>query len=141
MPGYILKTAPIKQFIASLEATLPHSRKATVNLHGEARAPQLTGRQQDILDLLHQGCSSKEMAARLCITVGTVDNHVAAILSAFDVKAEAMPLQQGLNWAICSAAIRGKTMALHGSRRLTDKPIATPSCVNFRSSAPNRELR
>ena len=46
----------------------------------------LTPRQAEILALLAQGLSNKEIAHQLKISVPTVQNHVAALLAALVVK-------------------------------------------------------
>jgi two-component system, NarL family, nitrate/nitrite response regulator NarL len=46
-----------------------------------AARPALTPREAQIVTLLDQGCSNKEIAARLAIAVGTVKQHVHNILS------------------------------------------------------------
>ncbi|RKT62947.1 LuxR family two component transcriptional regulator [Azonexus fungiphilus] len=52
-------------------------------LHAEL--PSLTGRQQQIFDLMAQGLSNKEISRRLQISLGTTKNHVARILQQFGV--------------------------------------------------------
>ena len=46
---------------------------------------RLYPRQEEILRLMYKGQSNKEMARVLDLSVGTVKNHVAAILHAFNV--------------------------------------------------------
>ena len=48
--------------------------------------PNLTPRQFEILALLAQGLSNKEIARQLHISVPTVQNHVAALLAALGVQ-------------------------------------------------------
>jgi DNA-binding NarL/FixJ family response regulator len=46
---------------------------------------RLTGRQLEIVALVEQGCTNKEIARRLCIEVPTVKNHLANIYERLDV--------------------------------------------------------
>jgi DNA-binding CsgD family transcriptional regulator len=96
--------APVRQLQAALELAgkknhdlLPAVRAAhaslaaglgtfgadeIINEEGDAigRPAALTGRQQEVLELLAEGLSNKGIAQRLGITPGTVKLHVAAIL-------------------------------------------------------------
>jgi DNA-binding NarL/FixJ family response regulator len=47
---------------------------------------ELTPREQEVLDLVGEGLTNREIADRLCIEVGTVKNHVHSILQKLDVK-------------------------------------------------------
>ncbi|MBI5230596.1 MAG: helix-turn-helix transcriptional regulator [Coriobacteriales bacterium] len=53
--------------------------------HSRVRSARLTGRQKQILDLLSQNLSSKEVAERLRIHRRTVDNHCVNIIKALGV--------------------------------------------------------
>jgi LuxR family maltose regulon positive regulatory protein len=44
----------------------------------------LTGRELEILSLIAQGCSNRQIADKLVISVGTVKGHVNHILSKLD---------------------------------------------------------
>ncbi len=52
-------------------------------------APQLTQRQAEVLDLVAQGKSNKEIARAMALAEGTVKVHVAALLRAFNVSTRA----------------------------------------------------
>jgi two-component system nitrate/nitrite response regulator NarL len=53
--------------------------------HGHDAAAALTPREQQVARLVGEGLSNKEIAARLCIEVATVKNHVHNILRKLDV--------------------------------------------------------
>jgi len=69
--------------------TVCSPRLAALLLRGVARAAgerpgaaaPLTTREREIADLLEQGLSNKEIAARLAIELPTVKNHVHSILT------------------------------------------------------------
>ncbi len=56
--------------------------------HATAAAPdsQLTPRERDVLDLLAQGLTQREIAEQLCISEKTVGTHVGHILSKLGVR-------------------------------------------------------
>jgi two-component system, NarL family, nitrate/nitrite response regulator NarL len=60
-------------------------------------ASKLTHREAEIMELLGQGCSNKEIARRLCIEMPTVKNHVHHILEKLNVgrRGEAVALLSG----------------------------------------------
>ncbi|MES2886679.1 MAG: response regulator transcription factor [Pseudomonadota bacterium] len=79
--GYVLKTASVEEFSFALKEILegrpyfdkqPHDRQPT----------HLTQRQTEILCLLHDGLCTKDIARRLKLSPGTVDNHISALISA-----------------------------------------------------------
>ena len=45
----------------------------------------MTGRENEVLDLVAKGLTNKEIAASLHISVATVKRHVTALLRHFDV--------------------------------------------------------
>lgn len=51
----------------------------------ETSESKLTGRQREILALVREGCTNKEIALKLGIAPGTAKLHVSAILKALDV--------------------------------------------------------
>lgn len=60
---------------------------------------QFTGRQQDVFGLLAEGCSTKTMARRLNLAVGTVKVHLAAIYRTLGVNSRLEALACGLQAA------------------------------------------
>jgi DNA-binding NarL/FixJ family response regulator len=66
--------------LANLDApiTFMEARKSQID--------EITGREQEVLDLITNGYTNKEIAERLIIEYGTVKNHVHNILKKLDVK-------------------------------------------------------
>lgn len=96
MLGYIVKATPIEDFTAAVEAVLA-GRPSFPMASSEGRlAIRLTRRQQDVLCLLHRGYTSKNIALQLGLTKGTVDNHVAALLSALSAKSRGQAIAKGI---------------------------------------------
>ncbi len=55
----------------------------TVNI--DMLSEQLTAREMDVLELLIQGCSNREISERLFISVHTVKNHITNIFQKIGV--------------------------------------------------------
>lgn len=85
MIGYILKATPVEEFSAALKAILDGRRMFPRLLTTHRFLRRLTRRQHDVLSLLHRGYSSKQIAAQLRLSEGTVNNHVTGLLQALEV--------------------------------------------------------
>ncbi|WKB50727.1 response regulator transcription factor [Eleftheria terrae] len=79
--GYVLKTASVEEFSGTI-AKILDGRLCFETQTTEAQQSHLTRRQIEILNLLSAGCSTKDVARRLNISSGTVDNHVSALIRA-----------------------------------------------------------
>lgn len=84
MLGYILCSVPVERFEADLREVLD-GRRAFASAKSHHALIRLTPRQEDVLTLLRNGYSSKQIAARLQISEGTVNNHVASLIRMFGV--------------------------------------------------------
>jgi DNA-binding NarL/FixJ family response regulator len=89
--GYLLKDTPAEKLIETIRRV--HAGEVFIQPEIASRAlrelvrPQagplepLSDREREVLVLLAQGASNKEIAERLAITEGTVKNHVSNILA------------------------------------------------------------
>lgn len=85
--GYHLKDQPLRDLALAIERVLQGERWISGPLVGklvgeepsEAPGPQLSGRQRDILELLQQGCSNQDIAARLGLSAKTIENHLTRL--------------------------------------------------------------
>lgn len=111
--GFIPRDASLDELVACVRAAcrdelLCSPRVAAILLRrvtslartqrSEAAPVALTSRQAEILDLIGQGLSNKEIARQLCIELSTVKNHVHQILDRLQVhrRAEAAALVRPL---------------------------------------------
>jgi DNA-binding NarL/FixJ family response regulator len=97
--GYMLKEAPFSELAAAIRQVLRGESMLTEALaarmlrrlgkHAEANQPlladPLTPRELEVLRLVAQGKTNREIAARLMIAPGTVKLHVEHIISKLDV--------------------------------------------------------
>jgi DNA-binding NarL/FixJ family response regulator len=99
MAGYVSRDASIDDLVAAIESVirgdLPVPPRIAATLFrrlgpirkGEREAPSqtLTARERQILLLIDEGLSNKEIAERLSIEVATVKNHVHSLLTKMHV--------------------------------------------------------
>lgn len=71
--------------------------------------PNLTKRESEVLELLGQGLSNKEIGEKLCLSVATVKHHVHHILEKLNLqrRAQAMRRVRDAPW-LASTAYRGE---------------------------------
>ena len=105
--GFIPKTLPIAEFVSAIKIILagriyvPGLMITQELEHPEARHPRqdgrngklearpsavLTTRQKEVLDCVKSGMSNREIAEKLGISTGTVKIHVAALLTAHNLR-------------------------------------------------------
>lgn len=100
--GFLLKDAPPEQLIAAVhtlargDALLdPGITRAVVERLSRlpepdpadtARLAELSDREREVLLLLVEGCSNREIAERLVVSEGTVKSHVMAVLRKLDLR-------------------------------------------------------
>jgi DNA-binding NarL/FixJ family response regulator len=102
--GYILKDAPREEIFAAVRAVAAGRificRSAADRLAASAYSEKLTDREAEVLELITQGRSNREIARALDVSVGTVKTHVHNILAKLEVRdragAVSAALQRGL---------------------------------------------
>jgi two-component system, NarL family, response regulator DevR len=88
--GFVLKSAPISEVIATLERALvtPLSFTAT-GLHkalkARERLPMLSSRELEVLNILATGKSTKEIARQLYLSEPTIKTHLSSIYRKLEV--------------------------------------------------------
>jgi two-component system NarL family response regulator len=86
--GYLLKDAGRQEILSAIR-TIGEGRQYTsssvaIKALQRMGRPTLTQREADVLQLLAEGRSNKDIARRLTITEGTAKTHVKAILTKLD---------------------------------------------------------
>jgi two-component system NarL family response regulator len=86
--GYLLKDAPRQEILSAIRAVSEDRPYTSSSVAAKAlqrmAKPSLTQREVDVLQLLAEGRSNKDIARRLSITEGTAKTHVKAILTKLD---------------------------------------------------------
>lgn len=114
--GYVFKRARATDLITAIRAVhtegafLPPSVARTVvndvmQLKGPKSSRQsiLTEREKEVVRLVAEGLSSREIAERLCLSVKTVDTHRANIMGKIDVHSVAELIKYAIRECIVSA--------------------------------------
>ena len=108
--GYLLKDAPLDTLVEALReiamggAVLPPTIASKVMRTYAAATSgsdvgtlgQLTLREIDILELMHQGLRNQEIARRLSISVRTVESHVSAVLAKLGAQTRTQAVRVGV---------------------------------------------
>src|SRR6266702_1873228 len=86
--GYLLKDAPRQEILTAIRAVSEDRPYTSSTVAAKAlqrmAKPSLTQRELDVLQLVAEGRSNKDIARRLAITEGTAKTHVKAILTKLD---------------------------------------------------------
>lgn len=110
--GYVMKQVAVEELIGAIHTVVRGetaltplvARRLMNQLHNDREHDQrigtLSARERQILALLAQGLTSKEIAQRISISANTVDNHRARLLSKLNVNNTAsainLAIRQGL---------------------------------------------
>jgi DNA-binding NarL/FixJ family response regulator len=113
--AYLLKDSAVQDLVAAIDAVMAggsyfspaiQAQMAEL-LRGDAAAPSgaqlLTEREREVLRWLARGLSSKEVAARLDISVRTVETHRANLMHKLGVKSVVLLIQVALREGLLDA--------------------------------------
>jgi DNA-binding NarL/FixJ family response regulator len=103
--GYILKEAPHQTLLRAIEKVAAGEGYVDPALmpsflNGKDRDEMLTGREREILQLLADGMSNADVAARLFISQETVKSHVRHILAKLEASTRTHAVATALRQAI-----------------------------------------
>ena len=106
--GYLLKVSAGEELVAAIQEALqgraylsPLIAKDLISVlmeaHGDRKeGPQLTSRQREVLQLIAEGKTAKEVATILNISTRTAEGHKYEIMQALSVKTTAELVQQAI---------------------------------------------
>jgi two-component system response regulator NreC len=113
--GYVLKDVPATQLLYAIRAVhrggkymSPEALKGIVERYVDGSKPAgtsydlLTGREREVLKLLAEGLSTKEVAARLGLSAKTIDVHKTNLMRKLDIHGRA----ELIRWAIQNKLVR-----------------------------------
>jgi DNA-binding NarL/FixJ family response regulator len=90
--GYVLKNATREELLTAIETVsrgrvfLSHEAALSLIRKEKSEVPVLTRREKEVLELIAEGMTNNEIAAKLFISVSTVDTHRKNLLTKFEAK-------------------------------------------------------
>ncbi len=102
--GYLLKDSPIEELVDSIRLIVEGRRIYAPELvdiaFDDYRENPLTKRENDVLKLVAEGKTTKEIAEELFLTTGTVRNYISTIFEKLEVsnRIEAISLYKEKGW-------------------------------------------
>lgn len=86
--GYLLKDSPIEELVNSIRVIMDGRRlyaPELIDIVYEDDSNPLTERESEVLELVAEGKTTKEIAKELFLSPGTVRNYISTILDKLDV--------------------------------------------------------
>lgn len=94
--AYLSKKLPAHELLAAMRTVLEGGRLLPTESADAAGKTELTDRQREVLRLIASGCSAKEIANELNISVRTAEFHRAAIMQRLDLHSTAQMTRYAL---------------------------------------------
>lgn len=101
--GYVGKGTEVREFTDALSLIFVGSRafpRDDADSHARQDVPRITLRQREVLDLVRTGCNSKEIARRLHLSTGTVNNHINAVMAALEVNSRSHAVARAIEFGM-----------------------------------------
>ena len=112
--GYIVKAVAVAEFTEALIKVLAGEPAfPSTPLIRRVVAIRLTRRQTHLLEFIQAGLSSKEIAAELVVTEGTVNNQVAAILQLFQASSRTHAVAKAIALGLLETHPQADPFAMH----------------------------
>ncbi len=87
--GYVVKDAAASELATAIATVMPGGQYVSPSiqlaLKAAATQPALTSRQREVLQLIAEGRSTREIAERLFISIKTVETHRTQIMQRLDI--------------------------------------------------------
>jgi DNA-binding NarL/FixJ family response regulator len=105
--GFVLKSAPISEVMATLELALVSPLSFTASglqraLKAKDRLPSLSSRELEVLNVLATGKSTKEIARQMYLSEPTIKTHLASIYRKLEVnnRISAVAVARDNSWLV-----------------------------------------
>ncbi len=100
--GYIVKASPYGDFERALAAVMEGHRTFPLQPVGGQTSIRISRRQEQLLDGVRRGMSSKDLARELCLTEGTVSNCITSAMKALNVSTRTHAVAKALELGLLS---------------------------------------
>jgi two-component system, NarL family, response regulator NreC len=108
--GYVLKEAAYNELLSAIDAVMKGKKFLSPSVSGEVikhylehplteanPLDTLTPKEREVLGLITQGLSNKEMASKLFVSVKTIEFHRMNIMNKLDIHNQAALIRFGIN--------------------------------------------
>ena len=111
--GFVLKTGDTDELLTAVRTVLQGKRYISpglsareITLRGKpetTRLESLTAREREVLQLIGEGCTNRQIAAQLCLSVKTVEVHRARIADKLGVRGRSLLVKYSISSGLACA--------------------------------------